>query len=278
MIDRNRFALNRITSPSLSLAAFYDLAVSVGLKKVEIRNDLGKADPVDGLGAAAAAKLAAERGLEVVTINALQKFNLPSARAKATAELKALLELASGIGCKAIVLCPNNDGSDKRSAPERLADTAQALADYAPLFTKAGVAGYLEPLGFGISSLASLAVAAEAIARSKAGCYKVVVDTFHFHIGPDSPEVFGTGFPIASAGLVHISGVELDMPKADYRDEHRVLVGPADRMKSKEQILRLEKLGYRGVYSFEPFSPLVQDLKGPALVSALKASLDYLVS
>lgn len=277
MIDRKRFAINRMVCPSLSLAAFYELAASLGLSKVEIRNDLGKADPVDGMGAAAA-RLAAERGIEVITINALQKFNLPSARAKASGELAELLELSKGIGCRAVVLCPNNESGDKRSVAERADDTAEALAAYGPMFQAAGILGYVEPLGFGISSLASLAVAAQAIAKSKQSGYRVVVDTFHFHIGPDAGDVFGKGLSVPSIGLVHISGVELDMPKSDFRDEHRVLVGPSDRMKSKDQMLRLEAAGYRGDYSFEPFSPAVQKLKVPELTSALKASLDYLTS
>ncbi len=278
MIEKGRFALNRIAAPALGLAEFLDLALAAGLRKVELRNDIGKADPVDGLGPAKTASLLEERGIEVVTINALQKFNLPSARKGALRDLEALLDLASAIGCKAIVLCPNNDASDRRAAPERAADTAESLAAFAPLFEKAGLLGYVEPLGFGISSLASIAVATEAIARSGAACFKVVIDTFHHHIGPDTAAVFDSAYKIASTGLVHVSGVEVDIPLADYRDEHRVLAGPNDRMKSREQLRRLESLGYEGIYSFEPFSPAVQRLSPSELASALGSSLAYLCS
>jgi 2-keto-myo-inositol isomerase len=278
MIDMKRFGLNRIVAPSLSLAAFYDLAVSVGIAKVELRNDIGGKDPIDGMKPSEALALAKARGIEVATINALQKFNLASARSPASKELDALLELASAIGCKAIVLCPNNDAADKRSAAQRLSETVDSLVAFGPRFEKAGVLGYVEPLGFGISSLASLVVAQEAIRKSGFSCYRIVHDTFHHHIGPDDLAILGKSYSIANTGLVHISGVESDIPTSEYRDAHRVLVGPGDRMKNKEQLVTLEKLGYTGLYSFEPFSPAVQKLDAKALAAALKKSLEYLRS
>ncbi len=278
MIDKNRVGLNRVISPSLSLADFYGLASSLGIGKVEIRNDLGGVDPIDGLRAAEASRLAADHGVEVISINALQRFNLAAVRRKATAELEALLELAQAIGCKAVVLCPNNDPADKRSPPERLAETVDALAAFGPLFRDAGVLGYLEPLGFGISSLASLVVAQEAIERSGHACYRVVYDTFHHYIGPDDAGILGKGYDIATTGLVHISGVEAGIARDAYRDEHRVLPGPGDRMRSKQQMAALDELGYRGSFSFEAFSPVIQKLGKADLASALQKSLDYLFS
>jgi 2-keto-myo-inositol isomerase len=278
MIDKKRFAVNRIISPSLPLARFYDLVAAVGLTKVELRNDIGGKDPIDGMKSAEAFALAKARGIEVVTINALQKFNLASARAKADSELEDLLELSRAIGCKAIVLCPNNEASDGRSQAQRAAETVEALAAFGPRFEKAGFLGYVEPLGFGISSLASLVVAQEAIRKSGFSCYRIVHDTFHHHIGPDDLTILGKAYDVAHTGLVHVSGVESDIAPAEYRDAHRVLVGPADRMKSKEQMLRLDALGYQGIFAFEPFSPAVQKLGEAELIAALKTSLDYLLA
>jgi 2-keto-myo-inositol isomerase len=277
VIDRKRFGLNRIVAPSLGLAEFYDLASSLGISKVELRNDLGGADPVDGLDPAEAARLAADRGIEVISINALQKFNVAAVRAQATAELRALLELAGAIGCKAVVMCPNNDAADARSPERRMDETVDSLAAFGPLFTDAGVLGYIEPLGFRISSLASLLVAQEAIERSGCSCYRVVHDTFHLHIGPDGPGILGTTYRIAMTGLVHISGVEDPIAVDAYRDDNRILVGPADEMKSKEQIDLVDRLGYRGDFSYEAFSPAIQKLGRSELASALQKSLDYLI-
>jgi len=277
-MDRKRIGLNRVTAPTLGLADFYALAASLGLGKVEIRNDLGKKDPIDGLAPSEASRLAADHGIQVLTINAVQKFNLAAARAEAAAELERLLGLAHAIACKAIVLCPNNDAEDARPADRRLAETVEALAAFGPMFQAAGVLGYLEPLGFSISSLSSLLVAAEAIARSGFSCYRLVYDTFHHHIGPDEADVVGTKYDIALTGLVHVSGVEAPIPTDAYRDEHRILPGAGDSMSSKAQIARLERLGYRGDFSYEVFSPEIQRLDRAELAAALRASLDYLLA
>ena len=257
---------------------FLELNVQLGLCKVELRNDLDDRDPIDDLKPSEFARMISDRGIEVISINALQKFNLATARAKATGELTKLLDLATKIGCKAVVLCPNNDSADARSKDQRLSETVDALAAFGPLFEAAGVLGYVEPLGFGISSLASLVVAQEAIGRSGHDCYRVVHDTFHHFIGPEDERILGTTYRVSTTGLVHVSGVESDIPKESCRDEHRVLVGPADRMKSKAQLVCLDRLGYTGDFSFEPFSPAVQKLGRADLAAAVQRSLDYVIA
>ena len=278
MIDKKRFSLNRITCPAMGMSDFFDLTVSLGLSKVELRNDIGGKDPIDGMSPKEAARLAAAKGIKVISINALQKFNLASMKAMKAKELDEMLSMAKAIGCAAIVLCPNNDEKDARSPAQRAAETVDALKAFGPAFEKAGMLGYIEPLGFSISSLASLVVAQEAIKKSGHSCFKTVHDTFHHYIGPDELSVLGKSYDVAFTGLVHVSGVEDDIPVESYRDAHRVLAGPADRMKSKEQILLLDKLGYRGDYSFEPFAPSVQGLGKKELNAALSKSLDYLLS
>lgn len=276
MIAKNRFALNRIIAPGMGLKEFYAFAASLGIHKVELRNDIRDSRILDGLPAADAARMASDLGIQIISINALQKFNLPEARKKALGELQSMLDTAAAITCPAIVLCPNNDAADTRDAAQKLADTTQALVEYGPLFTRAGILGYVEPLGFGISSLASLVAAAKAIQDSGFGCYRIVVDTFHHYIGPDAPELIQSGFDIEKIGLVHVSGVESDIAKADYRDAHRILAGAADRMHSAATIGRLQTAGYRGDVSFEPFASEIQAMAPALLAPAILASIDYL--
>ena len=87
MLNRRRFALNRIACPSLDLPAFFKLAVDLDLSKVELRNDLpgklGAAGIIDGLKPSEAAKMAKDNGVSIIAINALQKFNLASVRKSA---------------------------------------------------------------------------------------------------------------------------------------------------------------------------------------------------
>jgi 2-keto-myo-inositol isomerase len=276
MIDIGRFALNRIASPSLGLEEFFRLTADLGLSKVELRNDLPGGRIVDGMPPATAAALAEKCGVRVITINALQKFNLASVKDRASRELDELLDTAHALHCPAIVLVPNNDIKDTRNPETRLSETAAALTAFGPAFTRRGILGYVEPLGFGECSLSSLVTAVTAITRSGFGCYRVVYDTFHHYLGPDTESEIGTAYEVSRTGLIHVSGVESSIAKENYRDEHRVLVGPADRTFAREQIARHVKLGYTGDISFEPFAPEVQKLPRTELLAALRASLEYL--
>ncbi|HCM25668.1 MAG: xylose isomerase [Treponema sp. GWB1_62_6] len=286
MLNRRRFALNRIACPSLDLPAFFKLAVDLDLSKVELRNDLpgklGAAGIIDGLKPSEAAKMAKDNGVSIIAINALQKFNLASVRKSALKELNSLLSLSAEIGCKAIILCPNNDEADARSPDVRYAETVDALRQFGPAFVKFGILGYVEPLGFGISSLASLTVAMNAVKESGYGCFRLVHDTFHHYIGPDDASIYGANglgapYEVAYTGLVHISGVEADIAPDAYRDAHRVLVGPKDRMKNRDQIRRLDSLGYMGDYSFEPFSESIQKMDARRLSAEINASIDFMI-
>jgi 2-keto-myo-inositol isomerase len=76
--------------------------------------------------------------------------------------------------------------------------------------------------------------------------------------------------------LVHISGVECDIPVEEYRDNHRVLVTEQDRLQTKEQIELLFKLDYKGNISFEPFSQKVQEMEIEKIKSAINNSIEYI--
>lgn len=276
MIARHRFALNRIACPSLGLEDFFAFAADLGLSKVELRNDLPGGAVVDGMPPAKAAELAERRGIGIVSINALQKFNLKAMEARNLAELEKLLDLAAALRCTAIVMCPNNDRNDRRDAKSRVEETVSALVAYGPAFTNRKILGWVEPLGFPESSLSSIAVAAAAIERSGFGCYRIVYDTFHHDLGPDTRDDVDASFATSQAGLIHVSGVESSIPKETYRDEHRVLPSPADRLGSREQVQRMVSLGYAGDVSFEPFAADVQRMSRKALAAALAKSIEYL--
>ncbi|MGO9307704.1 MAG: TIM barrel protein [Spirochaetia bacterium] len=276
MIDKKRFALNRIACPSLGLEDLFKFTADLGLSKVEIRNDLPGGAVIDGMPAAKAAELAQRHGIRILSINALQKFNLGAVQEKNHDELAKLLELAAALQCTAIVLCPNNDTRDHRDPAHRVEETIAALKAFGPAFTKRGVQGWVEPLGFSESSLASVVVASEAVKRAGFPCYKIVYDTFHHYLGPDTEKDIDGTFASSQVGLIHASGVEASIPKQSFRDAHRVLLSPADRTGSREQIARLVTLGYTGDISFEPFSAEVQRLSRDALAAALTKSIEYL--
>ncbi len=273
MIEHSRLALNHILCPSLTPAAFCALAGELGVGQVELRNDLGAADPLGGLAPAELRARAADAGVRVISINALQRFNLAAARAEVERTLDQLLALARALGCGALVLCPTNDPADPRSPVERQNETVAALRALRPRFEDAGVLGLVEPLGFAESSLRSLVDAQAAIRAAGGQCYRVVHDTFHHHLGPDTLVTLGDTYDVALTGLVHLSAVVDEVPDAQLRDRHRVLPSAGDRLGSVAQLARLAELGYRGPVSLEPFAPSVQALAPAALRAALAASL-----
>jgi 2-keto-myo-inositol isomerase len=240
--------------------------------KIELRNDLPGGKIIDGYTPEQLKELSKKYGVEILTINALQKFNLGAILPETLKELKKLINLSLSIGCKAIVLCPNNDVNDKRNPEEIFEETVKALKSFGHLFQDSGMQGYLEPLGFEECSLRSIVTAIKAIRESGYPVYKIVHDTFHHHLGPDTFDIIENDYDISFTGLVHISGVECNIPVEEYRDNHRVLV----TAQTKEQIELLLKLGYAGNISFEPFSKTIQEMEIEKIKSAIDHSIEYI--
>jgi len=268
--------LNRIALPDTPLDEFIRFATSLGLGGIELRNDLPGRGIIDGFSAESVREQLKQSSVEVWSINALQRFNVASLLPDLTEELKQLISLSKSIGCGAIVLCPNNDPADPRQAIQSFAETVRALETFGPLFFDSGLKGYVEPLGFRESSLRSKVLALKAIKETSYPVYSVVHDTFHHHIGPDAISTLIEEYEVAATGLVHASGVECSLPVADYRDEHRVLVGSGDLLKSKEQIEVLLQLGFEGKICFEPFSKEIQKREPEDLRDTFVESIEYL--
>ena len=276
MLSKSQIGLNRIIYPRVGIDEFFALTAELGLHKVELRNDLPGKQIIDGLSPERVRELAATYGIEILTINALQKFNLPEHRPEAALELKSLIDLALSIDCRAVVLCPNNDPGDSRSGDQALRDTIDSLREFRPLFEDSGVLGYVEPLGFSESSLDSVFAAAGAIGEAGSDCFRIVYDTFHHYLGPDEGQRLIEEFEVSLLGIVHASGVEEDLAREDMKDEHRVLITDRDRMGNIEQIERLTSMGYRGNVSLEPFSTQVQDMEKKDFLKAAARCIEVL--
>lgn len=276
VIKRSKISLNRIVYPKLKLEDFFKFAKDLDLNKIELRNDLPGGKIIDGYTPGQLKELSKKYGVEILTINALQKFNLAAILPETIKELKELISLSQSIGCEAIVLCPNNDVNDKRSSEEIFEETVKALKSFGPLFQDSGMQGYLEPLGFEECSLRSIVTAMKAIQESGYPVYKIVYDTFHHHIGPDTFYTIENDYDISYTGLVHISGVECNIPVEEYRDNHRVLVTEQDKLQTREQVELLLKLGYTGNISFEPFSKKIQEMEIEKIKSAIDHSIEYI--
>ena len=260
------FALNHMTVARLGYGPLLDLAADLGCIGIEVRNDLPQ--PLfDGLDPAIAGAMARDRGLRILAVAEVKRFNDWS-DAKA-AEALALMKIAQAAGAEAVSLIPRNDNLGMGNG-ERQAALRVALKALKPMLQDHGLIGMVEPLGFDICALRYKSEAVEAIeATQSTGRFKLVHDTFHHtlaHGGPIFPE---------HTGIVHVSGVEdKSLSTSQMTDAHRVLVGAADVLGNVDQIRALLAAGYRGPVSFEAFAPSVHAM--PDVERALRASMDHI--
>ncbi len=264
------FSINRISVSTMPFRAFAAMAQRLGVRHIEIRNDLAGVETEDGTGAGEIGAIATGHGLTIRSINALQRFDQFDAEREAEAD--ALARYAAQCGALSLVLCPTNSRQDQRSEARRHDDLVSALTRLAPLLAGHGITGLLEPLGFEECAMRRKSLAVAAMRDSgNSGLFALVHDTFHHYLAGEDR------FFADQTGLVHISGVEdPKLPACDMRDGHRVLVGPADRLDNLGQLRHLLGAGYRGVASFEPFAAEIATAKDVEV--RLRASMDYLMS
>jgi len=262
-----QFALNHMVAPALSLEALFELAVSLDINAVEIRNDLDGNAIADGTPPDRIRPLAERHGLAILSINALQRFN--DWTPDRAYEADSLIAYAAASGARALVLVPRNDGGGLEDG-RRQESLIEALRQLKPRLQAHGLTGLVEPLGFTTCSLRSKREAVDAIAQAEGGgVFKLVHDTFHHHLAGE-PEIFAD-----ATGLAHISGVDNGTLATDaLRDADRVLVGPGDRLDNLGQIAALRRAGYRGALSFEPFASEVHGLADPR--AAIRESMDLI--
>ena len=101
--------------------------------------------------------------VNILSINALQKFNIWNKERKE--ELISLSEFAKKCDCKGIVLVPLNTGEFINKV-ERIKLLYNSLKNITPILNDYGLLGYIEPLGFEISSLRLKSEVAELVKSS----------------------------------------------------------------------------------------------------------------
>ena len=259
------FALNQATVARASYAELLDIAAQLGCVGVEVRNDLPH--PLfDGEDPAAAGEMARERGLRILTVAEVKRFD--AWEEDRLAEALAFIRTAAAAGAEAVTLIPGNDGKAP-PAPEYAAGLLAALGAWQPALEDHGLIGLIEPLGFETCWLRSKQTAVDAIQTLDAGAtFRIIHDTFHHQLaggGPFFPE---------QSGMLHISGVSIpDVPFSALEDGHRILVDGSDRLGNIRQIDKMLSSGYGGPVSFEAFAPSVQQSEDP--VRHLRVSMQF---
>lgn len=261
-----RFALNHMTTARLGFVQLIDLASDLGFVGVEVRNDLPQA-LFDGIDPATAGAMVRDRGLRLLAVAEVKRFNDWSD--EKASEALALMKIARVAGAEAVSLIPRNDNMGMGNG-ERQAALRVALKALKPMLEDHNLTGMVEPLGFEICALRHKSEAVEAIdAVGGKGLFRLVHDTFHHalaHGGPLFPD---------HTGIVHISGVADPVVGLDrMTDAHRILVDGADRLGNIDQLAALAAMGWDGPVSFEAFAPEVHALTDPK--SALAKSTDFI--
>ena len=149
-MNRNiSFALNQIIAPNSSLKEFVFLSKKLGIEAIEIRNDVAT-NLINENKPYQLRDFCEKNFLKILTINALQKFNIWTA--KRSKEFIALCEYASAAGIEAIVLVPLNNGTivDNKTQKELLQNSLKSIIN---ILDDYNLMGYIEPLGFKTSSL-----------------------------------------------------------------------------------------------------------------------------
>lgn len=262
-----RLALNRTCAPQLPLADFIALATRVGVRAVEIRNDIEGREFHDGTPAAEVRARLRDAGLGVASVNALQRFNdWTPARAR---EARAIIAYAAALGAPGVVLCPVHNADHGWSEAEAERKLRDGLRQLQPILAAHGVIGYVEPLGMQGSTMKRQEMAVAAVSDTDGwDDFRLCYDTFQFFRCGDTRL-----FP-ERIGLAHMSGIARgDLAPADLTEPDRGLIFADDRVGNVAQLRTLQAAGYDGFISMEPFSPEVQT--DPRLPERLRASLDH---
>ena len=245
-----------------------DAAVKLGAVAIELRNDVGDNSLKDEETARRVGAKATDAGLEVASVNALYPFNVwNDERARQT---EALAALAQAAGATALVMCPLNEGKMLEDTPEKAAALRAALTGIRPILEAHGLKGFVEPLGFPVSSLRIKRDALAAIdAIGGADVYALVHDTFH-HRGAGEEAMF------ASAPASSTSPASKIPRSLSPTCSTAIACSSAakDRLGNVEQLRQLYADGYDGVVSFEPFAKEVHSLDDP--IEAVRESMAYL--
>jgi 2-keto-myo-inositol isomerase len=271
MSSTDLLCLNRVIKPQIPLEEFLKFTADLGIRHVEVRNDFTEKGVLDGLSDTALQMSFNKTGVKALTINALYPFEDVKVLKQNINKLKDLIAEAKRINCPQIVLCPLNDGNDKRSSAHRADELATALTAYGPLFAEAEMIGLVEPLGFEICSLRTKKAALEGIARCDyPDSYQLLHDTFHHYLSGE------TEFFPKQTAIIHVSGVLAGKPKGAITDEDRILVTVDDIMDNRGQVTALMDAECKAFISYEPFSPQVRELPLSELKVQLQKSIDYL--
>lgn len=264
-----KFAINHCSCPHLSPKELINLAENLGIPAVELRNDIKENSVSEIETAETVGQYAAEKNIEILTINGLYPFNIWNKENQYQTE--KLADLCQAAGAKALVCCPLVSNKMNFTEEEQVKKTLEALKKISPILKSRGLLGHLETLGFPTSTLRKKNLALRAIDEADVSdIFNLLHDNFH-HATAYEREYYPK-----RTGLVHISSViEESLSMEDLQDAHRFFVQEKDITSCLKQINELIKSGYDGYFSFEPFAKEIWRCPDPGTL--IEASMNYII-
>ena len=261
-----KVSINHSTCPNLTYENFFKLANRLKITNVEIRNDLPNLI-FDSNSTSEIYNLKKEYNINIISINALQKFNIWDNERKE--ELLFLCRSANEINCEGIVLVPLNSGNffEKEKHQTLLKNSLKEI-DF--ILSEYQLKGFIEPLGFKSSSLRYKSEVIDQLKTLRVDHnFSLVHDTFHHKVAEDESTY------VENTSIVHISGVNnREIKECDFTDDMRELINESDQIKNIQQINYFLSNKYDGFFSIEPFSEKIQNSDNH--YDLIKESLNYI--
>ncbi|BDR59927.1 TIM barrel protein [Lactobacillus xylocopicola] len=259
MLSDNDFCINRKAAPGLDLKDFIQMVADLNIKYVELRNDItgrvANSTILDGYQPEEIKQLLDEKGIEVVDINAQGNMDLAQNLDENLSSLEEMISIGRVLNVKNILFCPVRDANDSRTGDERRQGAIDNMKVYSKVLKANGMSGLLEPLGFVDATLQTPWLAQDVIKAANVDNFKLVADNFHYYLADVTEHDFATKVDPFMVGLVHLSSVVNEKPRADLDDADRVMLEENDIMHVNNFVKMIENSTYNGLYSFEPFSP-----------------------
>ncbi len=247
-----KFALNGATTLLGTLEQDIDAAVAHGYRGLEIW--LPKLNAYLEHGTLADLRERLDRsGLQVLTINSLERFNFqdPSGHQRMLVDAERLCRLAKALGAETVVVVPAPRPAGATDADVRT-ESIRSLRDLLRLAEQYGVNLGIEFLGFADCSINTLAGALEITRSVNHPRLGVVVDTFHFYAGGSRTDDLASMRP-GELSMLHINDCEPG-DRSTLTDDRRLYPGLG--VIPLGSILSAAKAsGYSGYTSIEIFRP-----------------------
>ena len=256
-----RLGLNLATIMSTPLPAALEAAGSAGFTLVELRAPAMAALFTETTPAALASRIAAA-GLQTLSVNSVEGFDLPGPTAGESFRRQA--EWAAALGCPHVIVVPARS-AEAAARPDRLQRASEALARLDPLARAAGVRMGVEFLGFADSTVRSPAEAEQVAAASEHA--DLVVDTFHLGLS-------GGGLGGSAAGrlaIVHLADLRPGVEPSQAVDADRCLPGEGS-LAIAATLAGLAGAGWDGPASVELFDPGLWSLDPFAVAARARAA------